>query len=550
MPSSAIPPPPSAPAPSVPPSAPRDPLLRPLPLLFVALSLSIGWGVRGNWGHEFGAMIPGALAALAACLLSGREDWRARAPWFGFLGALGWSFGGSISYMQVIGFTHSGHGPSVLYGFASLFWIGFLWGAVGGAGTALPAFLERRRLAGLLPPILAVFGAWFAQGIVMAVAFARAKDPDALEEALDWFDTDWIAAGTALVALLGLSAARRRVCEATSLCLHLTLGWWAGFLILTVTLGLRMTPPRGDNWAGMTGLVAGMFVFFVRRGWGPATLAGLVAGIVGGFGFSFGQFLKLAQLASSAELNFHSILEQTYGFVNGIGIALAMALVARRVPDLDRNRTGGNVDEDERARFARGSRLCVGFLLLVVPWLNISKNMEAVWLDNRAVGETLYGVSSNIWFQGMYLALGATVLTLIVRARRPLPMLPASALGRGQLLYLLFLWWIVIGNLSRYFPFAEGRLVTEGAIHLNACLCTLWIVLLPREDAPFATPDSGPDARDDRRLAARLALAGVALLALSSVAHTIGTRAIHGTEHVRNSGLHVRFGPDATTGRR
>ena len=31
----------------------------------------------------------------------------------------------SISYMQVIGYTHSGHAPSVLYGFACLFVIGF-----------------------------------------------------------------------------------------------------------------------------------------------------------------------------------------------------------------------------------------------------------------------------------------------------------------------------------------------------------------------------------------------------------------------------------------
>ena len=45
-----------------------------LAILLVALSLSIGWGVRGNWGHEYGAMIPGALAAIAAVVVSGRED--------------------------------------------------------------------------------------------------------------------------------------------------------------------------------------------------------------------------------------------------------------------------------------------------------------------------------------------------------------------------------------------------------------------------------------------------------------------------------------------
>src|SRR5262245_62325154 len=128
-----------------------------------ALSLSIGWGIRGNFGHEFGAMIPGALAAMGVVLLSGREDWRRRIAYFAMFGALGWSFGGSISYMQVIAYTHSGHLPSQVYGFACLFVVGFLWGALGGAGTALPACLDRERLTALFPPALAVFAAWAVQ---------------------------------------------------------------------------------------------------------------------------------------------------------------------------------------------------------------------------------------------------------------------------------------------------------------------------------------------------------------------------------------------------
>src|SRR5690242_5781293 len=131
-----------------------------LRLLWVALSLSIGWGIRGNFGHEYGAMIPGALASLAAVLVSQRSDWLQRPASFGFLGALGWSFGGSISYMQVIGYTHSGHSSSVLYGSACLFVIGFLWASMGGAGTALPAFLSSEHLAEFFLPLTAVFVAW------------------------------------------------------------------------------------------------------------------------------------------------------------------------------------------------------------------------------------------------------------------------------------------------------------------------------------------------------------------------------------------------------
>src|SRR4029078_5384437 len=133
----------------------------------VALSLSIGWGIRGNFGHETGAMIPGALAALAAVILSGREDWLERIGSFAFFGALGWSFGGSMSYMQVIAYTHSGHSLSVLYGFACLFVIGFLWAASGGAGTALPAWLTQKELREFFVPLTAVFVAWCLQDVLV-----------------------------------------------------------------------------------------------------------------------------------------------------------------------------------------------------------------------------------------------------------------------------------------------------------------------------------------------------------------------------------------------
>jgi hypothetical protein len=95
----------------------RMPGAQPAAVFLVALSLSIGWGIRGNFGHESGAMLPGALAALAACLLSGRGDWRQKAPYFALFGGLGWAFGGSIAYMYCISFAGSEHWPRASLGF-------------------------------------------------------------------------------------------------------------------------------------------------------------------------------------------------------------------------------------------------------------------------------------------------------------------------------------------------------------------------------------------------------------------------------------------------
>ena len=87
----------------------RNPLLAPAAMFLIALSLSIGWGIRGNFGHEAGAMIAGVLSAIAVAVLSGRDDWRNRVAYFALFGGLGWGFGGSIAYMYPISFTESGH---------------------------------------------------------------------------------------------------------------------------------------------------------------------------------------------------------------------------------------------------------------------------------------------------------------------------------------------------------------------------------------------------------------------------------------------------------
>ena len=136
-------------------------------ILLTALSMSVGWGVRGQFGHEYGAALAGALGAMAVALLSGREDWRRRIIFFGVFGAIGWSFGGSMSYGKVIAYAHSPDSATVLYGYANIFVLGFLWAAPGGAGTALPAFLSRDKLTEFFLPMSAVFGGWLVQDMAV-----------------------------------------------------------------------------------------------------------------------------------------------------------------------------------------------------------------------------------------------------------------------------------------------------------------------------------------------------------------------------------------------
>jgi hypothetical protein len=629
---------------------PASPLLAPAGLLVVALSLALGWGIRGNYGHETGAMVPGALAAIAACLASGRADWRARVPSFALFGALGWGFGGSISYMQVIGYTHSGHLASQVYGFAALFLIGFLWGALGGGGTALPAVLDRQRLVALFSPLVVACAAMSVPDLITRVFEDAAAVGGAMkrqDSPLYWLDSDWLQAVAALVAMLAYDLVERRFARSGELLLRgaagaaagaaiqsifhaagldaflwhllvrpqgdpslfpveqfvtnwpnalpaasphlgpivglllgigtfftrhgrftggsrlvvmLALGWLAGFLILPVALGLRLTPPRGDDWAGILGVVVAAILWCHCERLPGVAIAMVVAGTIGGLGFSGAALLKLLMVApgnpgivSDAAVveawrhwqgaNWHSFLEQTYGFVNGLGIAVALGLLATRLPPLD--------DSGPRRRWTE-----VVSILVVVPWLlhaNLVKNVAdwtALHGDHRALPLSMRApllswpsLSAAGWFDLFFgVAAAAFAFLCVVQRRRPLAIVPPSWLGRGQLLDMLVLWPMVLGNFAKALPgFTEQRLLTEGSILVCAVIVTLLVLLLPS-----VPTRSCARSHDSLRSLAIGALAGLALAATAApLLETAITRAVYGSAPAGHAAPNHRFGPDA-----
>lgn len=511
--------------------------LAPQYYLAAALSLWLGWGIRGNYGHEYGAMIPGALAALAVALMSGRPDWHRRAAEFAWLGALGWSFGGSISYMKVVAYTHSGHSPSVLYGFACLFVIGFLWAAPGAMGTALAAIAPRRFLADLVLPMSLVFVVWWLQGLAIEPAL-RSLGVD-----LFWFDTDWLAASLAIGAGLAAVAIRRRLDDAGGLVLAMAIGWWLGFAVLVLGLDLHMTPPRGDNWAGGVGLTLGALVWLWRCEFGQAVRAGLVCGFIGGIGFASASMLKLVEVTSGFDTNWHSILEQTTGAFNGLALAIAMATLARSAPPPD------EVDAPPGTGRYRpdAGEFALGFVVLAIPYLNLRKNVEQ-WLRAHTVPETMAGMSVGAWFDLGSLLVALTFLALAVRhRRRPLAVVPASPLGRGQLLDVVLLWWIVAGNFDRIVvAFTPQRLVTEGVLHAVALACTLVVLGWPPSVSREVSSDLSAEARP---WLARTLAVGVAASALAIAVDWGVVRAIYGDRFAGHSTREIRFGPEATNSR-
>lgn len=646
-----------------------------------ALSLSIGWGIRGNFGHEYGAMIPGALTGIAVCLLSGREDWRRRVAYFGFFGAVGWGFGGSMSYGQVIGYTHTGHFETQLYGFAMLYVIGFLWGAIGGAGIALPAVADRQHLARFFTPLLFIFPAWLVWDVarVRIARYAQESfDASAFrhESPFYWFDADWTLAVVTLLALgvfdlwqrrelnailapvygavgagigyvvkvfcdvtrvsraleyvfvrplgdlrlfrraeelgvdhesftdrqrallerfngdaeafreqlatnmpafmdyeafmphfgwaLGLLAGLAlyfyrygRLGWGTKLYLYMAVGFLVSFVIFPVLLGIRMTPPRSDSWAGTLGVFLGVLFYLFRTGLFSAAYASIVAGLVGGVGFAGSVLIKLMLMrpgrstvtedpavlerwAHYQSSNWHSVMEQTYGLINGLGVALAMAFIASRAA-----RTS---DDPPVRRWT--AAFSVAFVLLWVVFVNWRKAV-GTWVDADAVPSTMkmpwfesVELSAQTWFAVIFWIAAAAFLVLLARhLRKPIAIVPATYLGKGMLFYLVFLWVCVIFNFERALTgFGEGRLITEGVIIVNAAIATALLLLAARSSDPTAIMPERPRTPQWYRAALIGIVVAVATVSLA----TWATRAAYGDEGARpESSWQLRFGPDA-----
>ena len=324
----------------------------------------------------------------------------------------------------------------------------------------------------------------------------------------------------------------------SKLILYMGTGWWASFVLLVLTLHLRMTPPRGDNWAGCLGAVIGMFVFLVQYRLGAVAWAALAAGLIGGLAFAGATMLKLVEVSGGGQTNWHSILEQTYGLINGLGIAWAMARLARESPLLEETAPGA------KTPVRRWTEVyAVAFVLLAIPYFNLKKDPEQ-WVKAEAMPAVLYGLSADTWFHlGFGLLVAAGMILLLAHLRRPLALAPATWLGRGQLLYLAFLGLILVGNFVRIVVnFQPERLVTEGTLHLNGVLCLLLALLAPPHTdlAPVPHP-----AEKYLPLLRRTALVGFAVsLALVTVDWGI-VRAIYGNRFAGYADLHIRFGPRA-----
>jgi len=161
------------------------------PVLFAAMAGGMGWGIRGQYGHETGAMIAGLLVSLVLTHLfckSAPALWVARAA---ALGTVGICFGGSMTYGQTVGLTHDaglvGNWAALRWGMLGLSIKGAVW--IGFAGVFLGMGLGgiRYRFRDMLLLMFALLGACYI-GIEI---FNNPFDPDHRILPRIYFSGDW-----------------------------------------------------------------------------------------------------------------------------------------------------------------------------------------------------------------------------------------------------------------------------------------------------------------------------------------------------------------------
>ena len=304
-------------------------------------------------------------------------------------------------------------------------------------------------------------------------------------------------------------------------------------------------------------MFVGVLVYALRNGMGPVAYAGTLNFLLGGLGFASMHFFRAMVLnPSNSDLlqsvgvtssmwnhfrsaNWHSILEQSQGFALGVATAFTMSAIWSKVAVLK--------DDSPARRWT--DVFAIGFVVCLLTYMNVFKNV-AEWTrsEHPLVPEVMKAplfefieLSATTWFNLTWLGMTTVFLSMmIIHQRRTLAVVPASWLGRVQIIYCLVLWIMVIANFERALTrFTEVRLVTEWVIIMNATLATFLMLVLP---GPSRAVEPGTPASYGK-LVARVWVVGLPCLALILSLYAVIMFRVYGK--AENSGAQYRWGNQA-----
>lgn len=278
------------------------------PVLLAALVGGMAWGIRGQFGHETGAMIAGLLVSLVLVFLFCPQAALLPAARAVAFGTIAMGFGGTMTYGQTIGLTQNvaliGNWDAWRWGMLGLAIKGSIW--IGFAGLFLGMGLggvryRAREILLLMLGMLALYavGVWLLN---------RPFDPANKLLPGIYFSADWHWQPDATVSEL---------------------------------------KPRREHWGGLLFALLGAWVWagWIRRDSLARKLA--LWGMIGGLGFPIGQSLQsfhawnreLFQSGIWAQIaplmNWWNWMETIFGAVMGACLGLGLWLNRKQISPLN-----------------------------------------------------------------------------------------------------------------------------------------------------------------------------------------------------------------------
>ena len=371
------------------------------PVVFAALAGGMGWGIRGQYGHETGAMIPGLLVSLTLVLFFSRGTTSRQIVRAVAWGTVAMGFGGSMTYGQTVGLTHDapliGNWAALSWGMLGLAIKGGIW--IGFAGVFLGMGLSgiRYRASELLLLMIGLVGAYF-----LGVALLNAPfDPANKILPPLYFSDHWRWEPEAALE-------PRREC-------------WGGLLLALLAALAYTAWWRKDRLAPRLGL------------WGV---------LGGALGFPLGQSLAAFRQWNpelfqdrvwsglAAHINWWNMMETTFGAVMGAMLGLGLWLNRRRIAPAVYK------DTDYVSAGTEGTLLAVHLALFAVVAFLARPVMEA--LSDLGLGKII----PILALYDIGLVMGIIPIAIVAGGRwspylvvLPITLLPIAAKTLRQLAY-------------------------------------------------------------------------------------------------------------------
>lgn len=158
-----------------------------LSVVLTALAAGTGWGIRGQYGHETGAMIAGTLASLTLVLLFVPRSRSLNGIRAAAMMAIAIGVGGSMTYGQTVGLTHDqdvvGNFDAWKWGMLGLALKGGVWIGFGGLFLGMGLGGKRYHPFEIALMLLVGVGLWYVGIRLLHTPF----DPDPAAKSLPWF---------------------------------------------------------------------------------------------------------------------------------------------------------------------------------------------------------------------------------------------------------------------------------------------------------------------------------------------------------------------------